>query len=342
MKRVRFLCTAALFCCINFVLYAEFNTFLFYGIPDEVKNSLELVEFNINYNFAVRRIHEYHLYNNSNTPFTVRLGMAYQYDSDVPPDLEFKVNDAATEFELSRVEMPDGGGFPFAYITVVFPPGKTTKLCVNSETGGSQIYNPDKKQFSNYLIKGVPRFTVTLQNYYMVDSEHADLGIEECWIQDIELKGTHNSIISILKENPSLSNEYFTIRKTGANAWNIEFTPKYFSVYPGRTYISVSFGEWGWDELGGLEFNCEEKLAPYQYIFLTDKQLQVIRNAYYARHGYIFKNTALKKMYTDLTKKTFGGINYQENPNFSESMLTEIDRANIATIQRLEAMEFEQ
>jgi hypothetical protein len=87
----------------------------------------------------------------------------------------------------------------------VFPPGKTTKLCVNSETSGSRIYNPDKKQFSTYLIKGVPRFTVTLQNHYMMDSEHADFGIEECWIQDkeaimLKTKQTFLIILSIIAQ----------------------------------------------------------------------------------------------------------------------------------------------
>jgi hypothetical protein len=43
-------------------------------------------------------------------------------------------------------------------------------------------------------------------------------------------------------------------------------------------------------------------------------------------------------MYIDLMKKTFGGINYRENPNFSESMLTDTDRANIEAIWKLEQL----
>ena len=87
-------------------------------------------------------------------------------------------------------------------------------------------------------------------------------------------------------------------------------------------------------------FNSEERITPYQYIFLTNRQLQVVRNAYYARHGYIFRNLALGKMYDSnvFSARSFGNINYRENANFTELMLTATDHANIAIIQRLEAL----
>lgn len=58
-------------------------------------------------------------------------------------------------------------------------------------------------------------------------------------------------------------------------------------------------------------------------------QLRLLRNAVYARHGRTFASADLQAL--------FGGqIWYKPNPNYSDDLLTETDRANIALILEFE------
>ena len=66
-------------------------------------------------------------------------------------------------------------------------------------------------------------------------------------------------------------------------------------------------------------------------IFMTPYQLSILRNGFYACHGYDFKNEELKKVF----KNPYTG-NYQVNPNFSESDFNEIERKNIEIIREIE------
>ena len=66
-------------------------------------------------------------------------------------------------------------------------------------------------------------------------------------------------------------------------------------------------------------------------IFMTPYQLSILRNGFYACHGYDFKNEEFKKVF----KNPFTG-KYQVNPNFSESDFNEIERKNIEIIREIE------
>jgi len=136
--------------------------------------------------------------------------------------------------------------------------------------------------------------------------------------------------------------------RTSGNTFLIEFTQEYVERFNrgmvlylrrlGRNerqpFVSVgslppyvSFGP-----CSGLGGNiAERELRPYELILLTNNQLRVIRNAFFAQHGFIFRSPDLAN--------TFGNMrDYIPNPYFSEDMLTEIDRRNIAIIQRLEVL----
>ncbi len=66
-------------------------------------------------------------------------------------------------------------------------------------------------------------------------------------------------------------------------------------------------------------------------IFMTPYQLSILRNGFYACHGYDFKNKEFKEIY----KNPFTG-KYQDNPNFSESDFNEMERKNIEIIREIE------
>ena len=62
---------------------------------------------------------------------------------------------------------------------------------------------------------------------------------------------------------------------------------------------------------------------------LTKHEVALIRNEIFARHGYIFKTEEFK-VYFDTTSW------YVPNPNYSDSLLNDIERANVKFIQQYE------
>jgi hypothetical protein len=329
---------------------------LVYEISTAAENDFELVGYHVNMVDDNRRIfndmavyfyegyfQEYVFYNNGNVPHKVVLGVAYFDKSDIPPVM-FRINGIDVQHQLDYSDKFFGEnaiGF-FAHIEVVFPAHEETIIRVYDF---SYIGNID----NTFIFKGSPRFTATIGNHW-IDRDRHYFEIEENWINDIFFNRRTESLVSMLEKRGTLSNDLFTIQKTDGNTWEIEFTRQFVDAHRSNLAFDIEYGLWGqigggykvfWRNHRGIVFNSEDSITPYQYLFLTNRQLQVVRNAYYARHGYIFKNVALARMYNfDRFNfaPSFGSINYRENPNFTEDMLTETDRANIAIIQALEAL----
>lgn len=69
---------------------------------------------------------------------------------------------------------------------------------------------------------------------------------------------------------------------------------------------------------------------------LSKKQLSILRNSFYAKYGYDFKNKELREYFEANCKSQ--GITYKVNPNFSESVFNEVERKNIEHIKEMENM----
>lgn len=81
----------------------------------------------------------------------------------------------------------------------------------------------------------------------------------------------------------------------------------------------------------GLEFSKpDSKLTAEDLRDLDKAQLRLMRNAVYARHGRTFKSVDLQSLWECYTW-------YKKNPNYSDSLLTDIDKYNIELIQKYEA-----
>jgi hypothetical protein len=78
----------------------------------------------------------------------------------------------------------------------------------------------------------------------------------------------------------------------------------------------------------------KRRLYPYELFLLTVNQLRIMRNIFYAQYGYIFRTRDLEKAFT----VDEAMIEYEPDPGFKESLLTDTDRANIQTIRHLEAL----
>ena len=80
----------------------------------------------------------------------------------------------------------------------------------------------------------------------------------------------------------------------------------------------------------GLNFSMlDSKLKEGDLKDLDKSQLRVLRNAVYARHGRTFKSVDLQSLWECYTW-------YKKNPNYSDSLLTDIDKYNIELIQNYE------
>ena len=81
----------------------------------------------------------------------------------------------------------------------------------------------------------------------------------------------------------------------------------------------------------GLKFSkLDSKLTEVDLKDLDKAQLRLMRNAVYARHGRTFKNVDLQSLWECYTW-------YKKNPNYTDDLLTEIDKYNIDFIQKYES-----
>ena len=81
----------------------------------------------------------------------------------------------------------------------------------------------------------------------------------------------------------------------------------------------------------GLKFSkLDSKLTEEDLKELDKAQLRLMRNAVYARHGRTFKSVDLQSLWECYTW-------YKKNPNYSDSLLTDIDKYNIELVQKYES-----
>ena len=87
-----------------------------------------------------------------------------------------------------------------------------------------------------------------------------------------------------------------------------------------------------------LEFrekDLSKKLLSKADLFtLSKRQLSILRNSFYAKYGYNFKNKEVKAYFEANCRNQ--GLEYKVNPNFSESDFNETERENIELIREME------
>jgi len=250
--------------------------------------------------------------------------------------------------------------YTWVLIDVTFPQDSSVTIEVrhsnyssfSSLEGSSITFNTSMAHIFTELVdwSGLPRFSVEVIN----DSKDSN-GIEEFWVSDILFPSIHSPATSrmfmlpfLQSDSQRLANRFMEVFRTSENTFLIEFTQEYVERFDrgmtlylralGRCEMSpfVSVGSVppyvSLGPLTGLGGGISRReLRPNELILLTNNQLRVMRNAFFAQHGFIFRSPDLAN--------TFGNMHdYIPNPCFSEDMLTEIDRRNITTIQRLEAL----
>ena len=250
----------------------------------------------------------------------------------------------------------------WALIDVPFQENDTVTIQVQFQTSFSSQPLSDSNVSYNILAEPVPSTSYEVAAFANIDywkeptefsleiinESEMDSFIEEAWIKNMQFfhasdSGKNISMNNYLQNMQNTETDLIQIQRLSDNTVKIDFTEKftdnyrrsffidfgYWEIGPGE-YMKWSMGEFAfWDNNGNI---TPRELAPYELVFLTNSQLRIMRNVFYARHGFVFNSTDLQDMFNKLE-----GL-YRPNPDFTEDMLTETDRANIATIQRLEAL----
>lgn len=256
----------------------------------------------------------------------------------------------------TRLESP-GLANAWALIDVLFPESNTVIIQVqyrmrfNTQHARTWVsYNAPFRfdHFANIdAWKGPTQFSLEIINQSKT-SNH----IEPNWITNIDFFHSTNQRENIRTAEylfylQELESDLMQIQRLNENTIRIDFTEEFMNSY--RRGFTIDIGVWtlelgGFFSLHGREIGLSfirgargnisrRELSPYELIFFTSRQLRVMRNMFFARHGFVFQSEELTNMFNSL-----GEFVFQPNPNFHERMLTDIDRANISIIQRLEAM----
>lgn len=127
-------------------------------------------------------------------------------------------------------------------------------------------------------------------------------------------------------------NEYFPDKKyTQFYEYNPK-TQKYeLNEYVGKEEITRAIKPHDYFAYDGLKFSkLDSKLTDENLKNLNKAQLRLMRNAVFARHGRAFNSVDLQSLWNCYPW-------YKKNPNYSDDLLTEIDKYNIELIKKYEA-----
>jgi hypothetical protein len=283
-------------------------------------------------------------------------------DVGIPGELDFFVNGKKmaynTVLELDDKDIRIPGYRDDRYIISIdadFKGGESTSIYVTYKNGIH--YSGGLGQFHKIIcntsdFSGASKnhpFTLTIKN------RCEDIR----WISDIQFN-RDETFSSLMREHNALQTNFFTftilnehdIMFTFSNNWRDRLADRslddageifisiaHFSAELGGYFSFGKFGDvsnpiyWGNPKLGNISL---DNITPFELALLTAKQLRVFRNVYYALYGYSFKDEYLKIIFTQEYKylnQMFG----RRSKIFNEHLLTDIERENIQTIQKLES-----
>ena len=238
-------------------------------------------------------------------------------------DFKTWVNGELLEHKKNSIEISEQGIFEViinqAFTKNVFFPSKqTTKTKVEYKAEYGQA-SPSYKLASYYYGSGrtwynsIGKMTINIIN---------NISKSDNWIYNIEMPISHNyrSATSIQIEN------YIK--------WindNIQIQLEKIEPDENDTMV-IWLGNPLWDIGPRIflpeRFHYRNRLLDKKTLsLLSGSQLRILRNAFYAFHGYNFKDNNLKLFF-----QNFSNSWYVINENFNESMFSEIERSNIDSI----------
>ena len=166
---------------------------------------------------------------------------------------------------------------------------------------------------------------------------YKNLKSAEAYIDNLIIYDYKADTISKIQYNIELNNgDLWTFRLSNCNLKNDDFYILVFLTIFDLSLDATNIRITSYNNMENIYFNekelSEELIKQQDLFFLSNKQLRLLRNAFYAIHGYDFKSQDLKEYFSGFSW-------YKPNPNFSESDFTEIERKNIELIRQMENQE---
>lgn len=362
------------FLLIN-ILFISISGYCQYGVPYEVsgltlypmgENVSDLVVVGEEVKIQIQNLGVYHntstyIINNKGKEVKHKLGFYLirpngdnVSDLEVPKDIFFMVNEQKVPFIIDPkvVEEAKRRIEQFYYLDVVFPENTTAKIVFSYISNAQTIACVEGNiRLSNSLgmNRGNP-YTLIIEIQNDVSYRISDIFFASGeW---------YHLLDSITGLSTSVGDD-FSFYKLGGNKWMLKFNDRFVKKYSDEFYINIAkdepespffvFYPDGLDiglsgvwlasdpEKGNLS---KRKLSKYELFFYTKQQLVLLRNCFYARYGYKFKDKQLYDYFMSLNDSPAVGryTIYKVNPKFSESMFNDIERENIKIIRELEAM----
>ena len=120
------------------------------------------------------------------------------------------------------------------------------------------------------------------------------------------------------------------------NSYEVIYNPTDFITNTNKKFhIKIQIVSFGFDEESKFYYlNYTNKILQKQDVFfLSNRQLSLLRNMFYAIHGYSFKDKTLLSFFQNNLP-----IEYIINPDFSENCFNDVENENIKIIMELENM----
>jgi hypothetical protein len=189
-----------------------------------------------------------------------------------------------------------------------------------------RIENNANNEFLSSITGCSPKDTLVTENWTLEKLNQSTVLITYAPLFYSESKGIRAGFSYLYEGLGSPNNHFFEIIRSvdwaGGTPWFLE---------DGVHLKYAFFGQTGGDNISRRE------LAQYEFIFLNNWQLRIMRNAFYARYRYRFRDDTLNEIFYGLyINDYYFNANNFYNANFTESMLSPVERRNIQIIQRLE------
>jgi hypothetical protein len=279
------------------------------------------------------------------------IGIAFYTDRDdnnfVPKAIKFFANGVLKthRIEYNKLNIP---AWPYdeclVMIDVIFPHGEEVAIELSyQDSKWDVLMDKSGISFGSYESNwgSIAPLSMTIEN----DSN------DEVWISDIDMEtltGSNNFYFSVyrtLMASQHLNVFKFYKRYTASdplfcdfiivneNKINILLTDSFDRITKIITsYNRGSIGTWRRFVLSEEKI-YSDKLSLHSLSLLTANQLRIVRNAIYAKYGYVFQDRNLQQLFETIPFRQIRNI---VSDVFDDSLITEVDRANIETIRQME------
>jgi hypothetical protein len=337
--------------CLFFLTHAAYSVSFLQQFPrDKGNKNLIITKCNVDINILGKYqniINIDYVIRNEGEECVVTIGVVFDIDRDdhdfVPNELKFLVNDTLKEYriEYNRLYVPAWTYDEcLATIDVTFPHYEEVSINLSYK---NNIWDFSMAEIGIKFDSHTSNWGSIAPLYLSIENNSND----EVWITNIEMltsDGSENFYVfsyhQINNKNGYLNILNYPYRGVSPpSAYYLDLVianEKKINIlldYPVERTINILWHDydsiWAWKNI----VFADSKIYFHNLVLFTANQLRIMRNAIYAKYGYIFQDRDLQQLFETVP---FSQIRNIVSEVFDDSLITEVDRANIETIRQME------